>query len=179
MGKKEFATIVLDSKYETFIIYIAFFSFTSLIADVHLFRRLEIACLIAKETLTMVSANYVDFADVFWPDLASKLFEHTGINNSAIKLINSQPLLYEPIYSLWLVQLEPLKAYIKINLANRFIRLSQSPTNTLILFDQKSDGFLWLYINYRSFNNLTIKNWYLLLLVGELLGRLRKVRRFI
>ena len=35
-----------------------------------------------------VSAKYLDFADVFSPDLASELLEHTGINNHAIKLVD-------------------------------------------------------------------------------------------
>ena len=40
-------------------------------------------------TLTKVSNKYVNFADVFFPDLASKLPEHTEINDYAIKLVDS------------------------------------------------------------------------------------------
>ncbi len=69
-------------------------------------------------------------------------------------------------------------AYIKNNLANGFIRPSKSPTETLILFDKKPDGSLQLCVDYQGLNNLTIKNWYPLLLVGELLDRLGWVRRF-
>ena len=52
------------------------------------------------------------------------------------------------MYSLRPVELETLKAYIETNLANGFIRLSKSPAGAPILFDQKSDGFLRLYVNY-------------------------------
>ena len=76
------------------------------------------------------------------------------------------------------MELETLKAYIKTNLANRFIRLSKSPANAPILFDKKSDDSLRLYVNYQDLNNLTIKNRYLLLLIGELLNRLGRAREF-
>ena len=67
------------------------------------------------------------------------------------------------------MELETLKAYIKNNLANRFIRPSKSLAGALILFDKKPDGSLRLYVDYQGLNNLTIKNWYPLPLVGELL----------
>ncbi len=51
-------------------------------------------------------------------------------------------------YSLGLVELEILKAYIKNNLANSFIRPSTSPAEVPIFFDKKSDGNLRLCMNY-------------------------------
>ena len=48
-----------------------------------------------------------------------------------------------------------------------------------IYFDQKLDKSFWLFVNYRALNNLTIKNWYLLPLVGELLDKLKKAKQFI
>ena len=110
-----------------------------------------------------VSNAYIDFADLFSPNLMSKLSEYTGINDYAIKLFAGQPLLYRPIYSQRLVELETLKAYIGTNLANRSIKLSQSPTDTSIFFNQKLDGFFYLCVIYRSLNNLTVKNRYPLL----------------
>ena len=77
------------------------------------------------------------------------------------------------------MELETLKAYIETNLANGFIRPSKSPAGTPILFDRKSDGSLHLCVDYQCLNNLTIKNQYPLPLIGELLGRLRRARRFI
>lgn len=68
--------------------------------------------------------------------------------------------------------------YIKNNLANSFIRPSKSLTRTPILFDEKPDGSLQLYVDYRSLNNLTIKNLYLLPLVQKLLDRLDRAQHF-
>ena len=75
--------------------------------------------------------------------------------------------------------LEIMKAYSKTNLANRYIRPSKLPASSFILFDQKSNGFLRLYINYQGLNNFKMKNRYPLLLIGELLDRLRRVKQFI
>ena len=140
--KKEFATAALDLKHETFVIYVASLSFTPLDA------RLQISSLIAKEAPTKISAQYLNFADIFSLDLASELPKHIGINDHAIELVNGQQPTYGPIYSLGTVELKTLKAYIETNLANSFIKSSKSPAGAPILFDQKSDGFFWLYVNY-------------------------------
>jgi len=41
------------------------------------------------------------------------------------------------------------------------------------------DGIMRLYVNYRRLNKITIKNWYPLLLVGELFNRLSYIKIFI
>ena len=110
--------------------------------------------------------------------MASKLFDHTEISDYAIKLIIGQQPPFGSIHSLGLVELETLKAYIEINLANGFYRLFKLPAEAHILFDRKLDGSFQLCVNYKSFNNLTIRKWYLLPLVGELLDKLGKVRQF-
>ena len=92
--------------------------------------------------------------------LYRRIFSYTVINNYAIELVNGQQPPYEPIYSLGPIELETLKAYIEANLANGFIRESQSPAGASIFFDQKSDGSLRLYV--WRLNNLTIKNRYAL-----------------
>lgn len=70
------------------------------------------------------------------------------------------------------MKLEISKAYIENNLAKRFIRPFKFLVGALIFFDKKSDGNLRLCEDYQDFNNLIIKNWYLLPLVGESLNRL-------
>ena len=178
VGKKEFAAAVLDPEHKTYVVYIGLVSSntspSSFLLDVHLSRRPQIFGLIAKKVL----AKYLDFADIFSPDLASKLLKHTGINNHVMELVNGQQPPYEPIYSLGPVELETLKAYIETNLANGFIRPSKSPANTPILFDQKSNSSLRLCVNYQGLNNLTIKNRYSLPLIGESLDRLGRAKRF-
>ena len=76
------------------------------------------------------------------------------------------------------MNLEILKIYIKNNLINGFIKFFKFSAGAFILFDEKSDESLRLYMNYCGLNNLIIKNQYLLLLVKELLGRLNWTQRF-
>ena len=164
MGKKEFAGIAFDPEHETYVVHVVSLSSTPLASlgsppfNVYPSRRPQIYGLIAKKAPTKVFTKYSDFVDVFSPDLTSELPKHTGINDYAIKLVESQQPPYGSIYSLRSVELETLKAYIETNLANGFIRPSKSLTGAPILFDRKSNGSFRLYVNYRGLNNLTIKN---------------------
>ncbi len=141
-------------------------------------RKAQIAHLKADEALSEVFDEYANFADVFSPKLTIKLPKHTEINDYAIELVDDWQPSYGPIYSLKPVELETLKAYIKNNLASGFIRPSKSPIGALILFDKKPDSSLRLCVDYQGLNNLTIKNWYPLPLVGESLDRLGRARHF-
>lgn len=75
-------------------------------------------------------------------------------------------------------KLEVLKAYIETHLKTGFIRPSKSPAGAPILFDKKPDGSHRLCVDYRGLNNLTVKNRYPLPLIGELLDRLGRAKRF-
>ena len=146
-------------------------------SNVHLSRQAQITLLKVEEII--IPSEYVDYTNVFSPDSAAKLPEPTGINNYPIDLIDDKQPPYGLIYRLGPVELETLKTYIKTNLANGFIRPSKLPAGALILFIHKKDGSLQLCVNYRGLNNLTIKNWYALPLIGESLDRLGRAKRFI
>ena len=183
MGKKEVAIVALDPEYETYIVYIrsvssnASPSFSQF--NVYSSQQSQISGLIVEETPTKVFAKYSNFANIFFLDLTFELPEHTRINDHAIKLVDGQQPPYGPIYSLELVELKILKAYIEINLANGFIRSSKSLIGALIQFDRKSDNSFQLCVNYWDLNNLTINNQYLLPRIGKLLNRLKKAKQFI
>ena len=89
------------------------------------------------------------------------------MNEHAIKLEEGQQSLFGPIYSLRLVKLETLKTYIKINLANNFIRPFKFFAEAPILFDRKLDRSLRLCVDYWGLNNQTIKNKYPLPWISE------------
>ena len=101
---QKFVAAALDLEHETYIVYIGSISSVALPnsfpLNVHLIRRPQIAGLVAKKTPTKVSVEYVDFTNVFSPDLTSKLSKHTRINNQAIELVDGQQLLYKPIYNI-------------------------------------------------------------------------------
>lgn len=81
--------------------------------------------------------------------------------------MNDWQPLYMPIYSLGLVELKILKAYIEKNLANGFIKSFKSPAGALILLNEKPDKSLRWCIDYWDLNNLTIKNRYVLPLIRK------------
>ncbi len=144
----------------------------------HSSKTAQIVHLKVDEAPTKVSSQYADFADVFSPKLAIKLSKHIKINDYTIKLVDDQELQYGPIYSLGPVELKILKNYIENNLTNGFIRPFKFPTEALIFFDKKSDKNLILYVDYDGLNNLIIKNWYLLTLIGKSLDRLGRAQCF-
>ena len=143
---------MFDLESETFVVHVASPSSnaspSSSPHDVYPSQKPQISILITEEALIKVPTEYLDFADVFSPNLASELSKHTGINNHAIELVKDQQPPYGPIYSLGPVELESLKAYIETNLVNALIKPSKSPAGAPILFDRKSDGSLRLCVNY-------------------------------
>ncbi len=175
--KKEFTATALEPEHKAFIVYVAALSVDSG-DEVDPSKTAQIAYLKVDEAPTKVSNEYIDFTNVFSPKLVVGLLEHTEINDHAIKFVDDWQRPYGLIYSLRPVKLEILKAYIKNNLANDFIRPSKSSSGASILFNKKSDKSLRLCIDYQGFNNLTIKNWYPLPLVGKSLDQLIQAQRF-
>ena len=80
------------------------------------------------------------------------------MNEHAIELVEDKQSPFRSIYSLGPVELEILKTYIEINLANSFIHLSKSLASIPILLDKKLEGSLYLLIDYWGLNNPIIKN---------------------
>ena len=171
IDKKEFAKAALDENSETFVVHVA-----SLDLGIHPDREAQIASLLTEEV--KIPDEYSDFADVFSEEKALVLPERTELNEHAIDLEDGKQPPYGPIYSLGPVELETLKTYIETHLKTGFIRPSKSLAGAPILFDKKPDGSFRLCVDYRGLNNLTIKNRYPLLLIGESLDWLGRARRF-
>ena len=171
IDKKNFVIAVLDANSKTFVVHMTIREQEKML--VHSKRQAQIKAQVGaplfNEALTEISAEYFDYSNIFSAEYAAELPENTGINEHAIKLEKDKQPLFEPIYSLKLVELKTLKTYIKTNLANGFIRPSKSPTKAPILFDKKPDRSFHLCINYWGLNNLIIKNQYPLPLISKLL----------
>ena len=175
IGQKEFATAALDPDEKDIVVYIVSLSLGSKIA-IHSVWEAKIAALVTKKVI--VPPECSNYANIFSEASVAELPEHNNINEHPIDLVDNKQPFYGPIYSLGPVELETLKTYIEIILANGFIRPSQLPAIAPILFIKKKNYSLWLYVNYQGRNNLTIKNWYLLPLIGESLDRLNRAKCF-
>ena len=135
----------------------------------------QISAVTAK-TVTLPEV-YKDFGKVFSIENAGHLPFHED-NDHAIDLIDGKQPPYGPIYSLFKNELSTLQTYIVKNLANRFIRPSNSQAGAPILFVPKPNKGLRLCVDYRGLNNLIIKNRYLLLLVSKSLDRLGRANQY-
>ena len=178
INKKEFAKVALDTDSETFVMHVVALEAPLSGMTIHPSRKAQIAALNQKEAPNEVPFEYSDFFNVFSAEKAWVLPEQTELNKHAIKLVDGKQPPYGPIYSLGPVKLETLKTYIETHLKTRFIRPFKSLAGALILIDKKPDGSLCLCVDYWGLNNLTIKNQYLLPLIGELLDRLSWAKRF-
>ena len=164
----------MNENIEAFVVYIS--SIGSRMT-IYLAREAQMALLLVKEVTVL--AKYLDVADVFLEKLANVLSKETGVNKHTIKLEKDKQSPYEPIYSLRPVELKMLKIYIKTNLANGFSRASNWPIGAPILFVHKPNSSFCLCINYQGLNNLIIKNWYPLPLIGKSLDWLGQAKQFI
>ena len=176
IDKREFAVAALNADNETFLVYVtALVEITTML--IYSFYQAQVAALTSEKT--RIPTKYSDFSNVFSSNPVAELPEYTGINNHSINLLNDRKLLYGPIYSLRLLELETLKTYIKTNLDSGFIRPFKSHANILILFIRKKDISLHLYVDYRGLNNLINKNYYPLPLISKLFNCLGCAKRFI
>ena len=76
------------------------------------------------------------------------------------------------------LKIKELKLQLQELLEKGFIRPSVSPWGAPVLFVKKKDGTLWLCIDYRQLNKLTVKNKYLLPIIDDLFDQLKGARIF-
>ena len=88
----------------------------------------------------------------------AKLLENTKINEHIIKLKKDKQSTFGFIYSLKQVELEILKIYIITILVNGFFWSFKSLAGATILIDRKLDRSLCFCVDYKSLNNIIIKN---------------------
>lgn len=141
-------------------------------------QTVQLAAFQQDKALTKILIEYRDYANMFSPNLVMELSKNTGINKNAIKLVKRKQSPYRSIYILNSVKLGILKTYIKTHLKIEFIQPFKLLASTPLLCDKKLDNSLYLNVNYQNLNNLTIKNWYLFLLMNESLDQLDWAKRF-
>ena len=71
------------------------------------------------------------------------------------------------------VELKELKLQLQELLEKGFIRPSVSPWGAPVLFVKKKDDTLWLCVDYRQLNKMTVKNKYLLPRIDDLFDQLK------
>jgi hypothetical protein len=82
------------------------------------------------------------------------------------------PLPNGPVYRRSLLENEEIKRQIQELLHKGHIHPSLSPCGSPIVLVQKKYGTWRLYIDYRALNKITVKNWYLITRIDDLLDQL-------
>ena len=95
-----------------------------------------------------------------------------------IELIPGTEPIFIPPYRMAPAELKEFKAQLEELLSKIFIRPSTSPWGTLVLFVNKKDGSLLLYIDYRQLNWATIHNQYPFPHIDELYDKLHVSRAY-
>ena len=106
IDKEEFAETVLGGDDEAYVVHVMAVSKPSSM-PIHASRQAQVASLVSEEA--NIPVEYSDFSDVFSPDSAAELPEHTGFNDHPIDLVDGKQPPYGPIYSLGPMELETLK----------------------------------------------------------------------
>ena len=132
---------------------------------IYIAQKAQIALFIIKKIIILT--KYAYFANIFFEKSAIVMLKRIDINKYAINSVNGKQLSYWTIYNLDLVEFKILKTYTITNLVNTLIWPLKLSVCAPILFVYKPNGSFWLFIDYWDLNNLTIKNWYLLLLINK------------
>ena len=125
----------------------------------------------------ILSLKYHDFADIFQTAEKQSLSVRDS-HDHVIDLKSEQQPLFEKLYSMFSVKLNVLKVYLDDAMKADIIHKSISSAASLIMFMLKSDSSLQLVIDYRYLNSITIKNWYSLLLISDMLNCLQDTQKF-
>ena len=97
-----------------------------------------------------------EFPDVF-PDDIARLPPKREVEFTIDLIPRTEPISIPP-YRMAPTELRELKAQLEELLSKGIIRPSISPWGAHVLFVKKKDGSLWLCIDYRKLNKVTIRN---------------------
>src|SRR5260221_7497542 len=120
---------------------------------------------------------YKDFADIFSEEAFAhlpprKAWDHTIELHPDAKLARGRTFPLSP------TEQKELDAFLRENLANGQICPSKSPIGAPVFFVKKKEGSLHLVQDYWKLNEIMVKNSYPLLLISNMLTRLRNVEWF-
>ncbi|RVX14519.1 Transposon Ty3-I Gag-Pol polyprotein [Vitis vinifera] len=123
----------------------------------------------SREPMPMEIKGVLDeFKDVMPPELPKRLSPRREEDHKIELESGAKPPAMGP-YRMASLEVEELSRQLKELLDSRFIQPSKASYDASVLFQKKHDGSLWMCINYRALNKVTVKNKYLILLIVDLL----------
>jgi len=135
---------------------------------------------IDEEKVTIIDRlpdQYHDYLDLFTPSTAEKLAPCRAFDHAIDLKPDTQPP-WGPIYPLSQKHVEALRTYLDDMLKQGKISPRKSPARAPILFVPKPDGRLWLVVDYRGLNKVTVHNKYPIPLMTEFRDQVRDAQIF-
>jgi hypothetical protein len=137
-----------------------------------------------RPTIFLVDGKFVgrnirvvrDFLDVF-PEELLRMPPDREVEFVIDLLPGTAPISKRP-YRMSVEDLKELKKQLTELQEAGYIRPSSSPWGALVLFVQKKDGSQRMCVDYRSLNDVTVKNKYLLPRIDDLFYQMRGARVF-
>jgi hypothetical protein len=118
----------------------------------------------------------IDFPDVF-PEELPGMPPYREVEFVIDLLPETAPISKRP-YRMSVEELKELKKQLTELQEAGYIRLSSSPWGASVLFVQKKDGLQRMCVDYRSLNDVIVKNKYLLPRIEDLFDQMRGARVF-
>jgi len=112
-----------------------------------------------------------EYTDLFKDDLPNQLPPERDVDHE-IKLKDGATPPKKKLYRLSWQEEEVMKKQLNELLEKGFIRPSKSPYGAPVIFVKKKDGSLRMCVDYRSLNNMTVKNSYPLPRIDEMFDKL-------
>ena len=125
----------------------------------------------------ILSPEYHNFTDIFQTAEKQSLSEKSS-HDYIIDLESDQQSLFRKLYSMFSADLDVLKIYLDNTIKADIICKSISSVSLSVMFMLKLNSSLWLIIDYRHLNSITIKNCYSLLLILNMLNCLQSTQKF-
>ena len=125
-----------------------------------------------------MSKSFKDLAQMFFEILLNNLNTHDQIKHS-INLVKKKTSRIDCIYNMSQNKFVVFWNYIANVLKKNWIRFFNKSTEAFVLFVKKFNDNLRFCVDYWKFNEIIIKNKYLLSFLLKMLKRFAKARKFI
>lgn len=132
---------------------------------------------IHEQYLDGVPKEYHRFKEIFREKIEDALPKHQPWDHEINLKPDTEPR-FGPLYPMSEKELQAMREYLDLLLKKGYIRPSQSSAGSPVLFVPKPGGKLRLCVDYRSLNDITIKDRYPLPRIDELRDRLSGARFF-
>ena len=130
-----------------------------------------------KDESPDIFKKYQKWKHFFQKKIKKNWPKHQPYNHEILFEKNKKPK-FGPIYKFSTKELDVLRNYIDKNFRKKIIPKSKSPTKSPILFGPKKNGKSKFYVDYKIFNNIIMKNRYLLSNINALQDRFGNAKNF-